>query len=194
MSACAMMGQEADTGDKRRRFVNALGNMERFSKRFAKQFASVRFMIPTPGSDRGFRVAEQRRLREQVPWMVNHADLRSRRVPRGSREAEDQFKQASNHFGVRALQIALWHSGHYLGEVDGLWGSMSQMAMKRFLENREELTRSRRPWRGGVHRVRRHHAAKPKLMVTAYRERFFRVDVSGVLRSRVTRPAGPPVE
>ena len=106
--------------------MNGLNRFDVVAEVFASQFENSSVRIPAPKSAKDWTASlklQRKALREsRLPARV--VEVRAFDEEKGA----DWPPPNWNLFGVRLLQVYLWHRGHYFGEIDGLWGEVSQAA------------------------------------------------------------------
>ena len=173
--------------------LNVALRFESAASDFVQQFSQVEFILPAPAvsgtaaSRWQHSVEEQVRLKRQVVWTQDSPDLSGYQVPSSKTEIAGQLSSNWNYFGIRFLQIGLWRSGYYLGEVDGIWGSVSQTAYDKALEENglEVRSRRRRVIRNG--RPTYEQVQVRPFFTPSNSKQYLLVDVSGFLRECILK-------
>ena len=103
--------------------LNRLTDFDAMADRIAGQGGTWDLSLPAPGTE-GWSdsIAAQRT-----------AVARFRKAAHLSVAGENIIWDPSDRqvFGVRMLQVYLWHRGHYFGEIDALWGQESDASLRR---------------------------------------------------------------
>ena len=101
--------------------INGLADFDAVAAELAYEFESVDLLVPGPDAGGDWNAS----FRSQLEGI-----RRCERAAGAAREASGTIWETAdrNVCGARFLQVYLWYRGHYLGEIDGLWGPQSQAA------------------------------------------------------------------
>jgi len=131
----------------RLRLINGLNCFDKVTEIFAAQFEGASVCIPAPssGADWSKSIEKQREALHQSFSANRVVNVRAHNAA----ASVDWPPPDWNFFGIRFLQVYLWHRGHYFGEIDGLWGAVSQDAFESALMTHGLPHESMRRWRPG---------------------------------------------
>jgi hypothetical protein len=125
------------------KLINGLNSFDEVVEIFADQFEGASVSVPAPS---GTDWSDSFRSQNAKP----KSSLSAKRVVKIT--AHDTSTPISwpppdwNVFGIRFLQVFLWHRGHYLGEIDGIWGALSQAAFESALTTHELPVEPMKRW------------------------------------------------
>lgn len=124
--------------------MNSLNQFDVVVEAFARQFEKSNVRIPAPKSGNDWRAslkAQREAMRESaLPTRVFEVKAFD------AGDVADWPPPSWNQFGVRFLQVYLWHRGHYFGELDDLWGEVSQAAFISALEAHDLPVKQLKNW------------------------------------------------
>lgn len=82
----------------------------------------------------------------QTPWETPNIKGWITKSKRSTRRLSNELElSAANTLGTQLLQIKLWQTSFYVGEIDGLWGPVSHNALVNLLEREHEFAEENRP-------------------------------------------------
>lgn len=126
------------------RIMNGLNKFDVVAEAFAKQFEDSSLQIPAPNSRNDWTQSLQKQAEAMLESKLPN---RAVEVKAFQQDAVADWPPPSwNLFGVRFLQVFLWHRGYYFGELDGLWGELSQAAFISALEAHELPVKPLKNW------------------------------------------------
>lgn len=97
-----------------------LGDIRRFARTFVVTYKSIPICIPQ---------VTRKDSRIKVPTAPVRAPRTQKKLHKLKIDVASWFATIWNSVGTRALQIALWTDGYYLGTIDGEWGPLSHAAL-----------------------------------------------------------------
>lgn len=120
---CGVLLNLHATGGTPLGILNHLANFDSIEANIANLAKEWNLSIPAPTQgDWSVSINSQGRLLDRFQKAVE-------RTIDGENIIFDVLDRSS--FGIRLLQVFLWQSGHYFGELDGLWGQQSDAALFR---------------------------------------------------------------
>ncbi|OYW75528.1 MAG: hypothetical protein B7Z37_12915 [Verrucomicrobia bacterium 12-59-8] len=125
--------------------MKGLNHFDLVAEKIAGQFEKASVWIPAPKPGKGWDDS----LEDQTK-AIQKKQLPTRVVQVGAFVKNDEAGWSPpswNLFGIRFLQVYLWHRGHYFGEIDGLWGPISQEAFVSALKAHNKPTEPLKKWR-----------------------------------------------